>query len=255
MRPIFCVLNHYRPEVDEEKEVDVGHGRGKAKGRADGRNMLKNFLDSLWKSADFEYDVVIVDNASSNLVDEKYIDIPLKYNYIYNDDDTFGVTRGWNLCANFGYINGNDFIFVCNDDLTFNSTINNFWIDVNKEFEKKANVKLEDALFGVTTYNGPGQHNHQFHKSGVAYDITNQKHPVDGGLHGWFYGFHRDYYKKYNNDGKLFDVEDSNPWQGNERFQEKHRSMGSRQVIIGSVLVEHGFSGGWRHRREVCENE
>ena len=62
-----------------------------------------------------------------------------------------------------------------------------------------------------------------------------------------------DYYKEYQNDGKLFDVEETTPWQGNERFQEKHRAMGSRQVIIGSVLVEHGFSGGWRHRREVCE--
>ena len=183
MKPIFCVLNHYRPKIDNEKEIDIGHGRGMAKGRADGRNMLKNFLDSLSESANFEYDVVIVDNASSNLVDEKYIDIPLKYNYIYNDDDTFGVTRGWNLCANFAYLNGNDFIFVCNDDLTFNATINNFWIDVNEEFEKKANLKLEDILFGVTTHGGPKHHNHQFHKMGVVYDVTND-HPVGGGLHG-----------------------------------------------------------------------
>ena len=77
MRPIFGVLNHYRPIVDTEKEVQLGHGRKPAKGRAYGRDVLKNFLDSLYESADFEYDVVIVDNASSNLVDN--VDIPLKY--------------------------------------------------------------------------------------------------------------------------------------------------------------------------------
>tara|TARA_S200000501_G_scaffold1301_1_gene1103 strand:+ start:9348 stop:10091 length:744 start_codon:yes stop_codon:yes gene_type:complete len=245
MRPIFGVLNHYRPKVDNEKEIDIGHGRGMAKGRADGRLMLKNFLDSLEESMEIDYDVVIVDNASSNLVNN--VDIPLKYNYIYNDDDTFGVTRGWNLCANFGYMNGNDFIFVCNDDLTFNKTINDFFVDVSSGFD------LKNTLFGVTSPGAPGQHNQSFHKKGASYDITNQNHPVGGGLHGWFYGFSRDYYKEYQNDGKLFDVEETTPWQGNERFQEKHRAMGSRQVIIGSVLVEHGFSGGWRHRREVCE--
>ena len=126
MRPIFGVLNHYRPNVDNEKEIDIGR---RTKGRADGRLMLKKLLDSPEESMEIDYDVVIVDNASSNLVDN--IDIPLKYNYIYNDDDTFGLTEGWNLCANFGYMNGNDFIFVCNDDLTFNKTINNFFIDVS----------------------------------------------------------------------------------------------------------------------------
>ena len=55
------------------------------------------------------------------------------------------------------------------------------------------------------------QHNQSFHKKGASYDITNQIHPVGGGLHGWFYGFSRDYYKKYQNDGKLFDVEETNP--------------------------------------------
>ena len=54
MRPIFGVLNHYRPEVDNEKEIDIGHGRGMAKGRADGRLMLKNFLDSLEESMDWK---------------------------------------------------------------------------------------------------------------------------------------------------------------------------------------------------------
>ena len=33
MRPIFGVSNHYRPNVDNEKEIDIGHGRGMAKGR------------------------------------------------------------------------------------------------------------------------------------------------------------------------------------------------------------------------------
>ena len=122
----------------------------------DGRLMLKNFLDSVEESMEIDYDVVIVDNVSSNLVDN--IDIPLKYNYIYNDDDTFGLTRGWNLCVyNFGYMNGNDFIFVCNDDLTFNKTINDFFIDVSDGFD------LKNTLFGVTAIISK-QHNQSFHK-------------------------------------------------------------------------------------------
>lgn len=250
MKPIFCVLNHYRPLVDHEKEIDKGHGRGMAKGRADGRIMLKNFLDSLEDSIDIDYDVVIVDNASSDLVDN--VDIPLKYNYIYNDDDKFGVTRGWNLCANFGYMNGNDFILVCNDDLVFNKTINNFFIDIQNLSD---DYNIDDLLFGITAPNGPGLHNSLFHKPGKIYDITNDNHPVSGGLHGWFFGFTRGYYKKFQTDGKLFDVEENFPWQGNERFQRDHRKKGGKQLIIGSTIVDHGFSGGWRHRREVCENE
>ena len=41
-------------------------------------------------------------------------------------------------------MNGNDFIFVCNDDLTFNKTINDFFIDVSDGFD------LKNTLFGVT---------------------------------------------------------------------------------------------------------
>jgi len=251
MKPIFAILNHYRPKVDVEMEVDLYHGRGFNKGRENGRILLKSCLDSLKESAEFEYDVVIVDNASSNLVDN--IDIPLNYNYIYNDDDEFGVTRGWNLCASFSYMNGNDFIVVCNDDIIFNKSINNFFVDVNRIEDVFTDLKLEDILFGVTSPGGTNQHSSDYYKPNSFYDITNGPHPVSGGLHVWFMGFSRLYYEKYQVKGKLFDVEDIYPWGSNEQFQNEHRSRGSKQIIIGSTMVEHGFGGSWRHRREVCE--
>ena len=244
MKPIFTVINHYRPELDDEQLAPRGHGRSPKKGRAEGRLLLKDFIDSLEDSLKIKHDVLIVDNASFSILTE--VDVALNYNYISLDDDDFGLTRAWNIAANFGYMNGNDYILVCNDDITFNESINNLF-----ETIEQSDMPAEDTLWGILT-DCTSQSGYHFSKDiGNGFiDVTNEIGPVDGGLHGWFYCFHRSYFKKYAIDGKLFD--ETWQWSGGERFQHAHRAKGGRQCIALSTLVQHGALGSWRHNRKNC---
>jgi hypothetical protein len=244
INPIFTVINHYRPISDNEKLVERYHGRTPKKGRVDGRDLLVNFLDSLNQSAEFDYETLIVDNASDTIIDE--FDIALTHNYISLKDDKFGLTRAWNMAASFGYLNGNDFIVVCNDDITFNSSINNLFDTI-----EKSGYPSEDTLWGVVSDSGTSYHYSTKLEDGIKDVTDSNNHPVDGGLHGWFYAFHRDYFKKYNIDGKLFD--ETWKWSGGERFQHNHRLRGGKQCVVLSTLVKHDNGGSWRHNRDGCK--
>lgn len=244
MKPLIAVINHYRPDSEDESYVDIGHGRGLHKGRADGRSHLINFFNSLEAHTNFEYDTLIVDNASSTVLTE--INVPLTHNYISLKDDEYGLTRAWNVAANFGYINGNDFIVISNDDITFNESINNLFKTICTEHNN-----YENNLYGVLS-DGPVAGYHRANKAGDGLrNVTNQE-AVSGGMHVWFMAFHRSYYEKFNINGKLFD--EQWPWSGNERFQRAHRSLGASQYLVNSTLVHHRCLGSWRHNRKQCIN-
>jgi hypothetical protein len=237
-KPLFAIVNHYRKEYNDEVFVKNRDGKNR-RGRVEGRDLLHSCLSSLKDSAEFDYDTLILDNASETIVDT--IPIALTHNYISLKDDRLGLTGAWNFCSQFGYLNENDFIIVCNDDIVFDKSINNL-------FNSIEDMDLENSLFGVRNI-GNGQHKVSPNK---IHDVTN-KHPVYGGMHVWLFAFHRLYYEKYNNNGR-FCHSDTPPWGGNERFQLDHIKRGAKLYINGFVSVNHGNLGGWRHRRELCKN-
>lgn len=246
--PLFAVVNHYRP-VSDEKLISLPHGKGTKRGREDGRDLLKRFLNSLQDNASFKYDTLIVDNASSTIINE--IPIAQTHNYISLKTDTEGgLTRAWNICASFGYLNGNDFIFVCNDDIEWNSSVNHFFSSI-----ENSNIDLSNALWGIKTLSsGP----HSSYPSDKITEVTKSDgyFTVSGEnvLHGHLFGFHRTYFEKYSIDNKLLSdpIETTNPWGGNEKFQILHRQKGAQLYVNGFCTIEHGGLGSWRHRREMC---
>ena len=203
--------------------------------RPDGHDYIGRYLDSLEKSLHIPYDVFIMENAS----DVKY-NAPEYAHYHYFPDQLGGLTRAWNLGLILSYLNGNDIFLVTNDDLTFNDSINNLFVDIDAHEYKDISV-YGTLCDNPTTW--PNQIASEI-SSGFK-EVTGLEHPV----HGWCTVITSQYWERFNINGNLFDPEKI--WSGQEFFQRRDWPLGAKSFISLSTLIHHEHKGSWRKVKQV----
>jgi hypothetical protein len=213
MKPAFIVTVHQSDEF-----------------RPDGHQYLQRYLDSLEASMQIPYDVFIMENAS-----ETKFNAPAYafYHYLPNQDG--GMTRAWNLGVILAVLNGNDIFVVTNEDLIFNESINNLFVDIDTHDYKDISV-YGPVCDNPTTWPNQFATNIQ---PGFK-DVTWKEHPV----HGWCTVFTSQYWEKFNINGNMFDP--TKIWRGQEFFQRRDWQLGAKSFIVLSCLIHHEHTGSWK---------
>ena len=92
--------------------------------RPNGFELVDRYLNSLKESIIYDYTVFLFDNSSVDKFDlDKYSDIDIRYTYV-EDQSLGGNTGPWNDGALTAFSEGYDKIYISNDDLIFNKSIN-----------------------------------------------------------------------------------------------------------------------------------
>lgn len=214
MRPAFIVTAHQSNEY-----------------RPNGHSLLDTYLETLYSNLQIDFDVFIIENGSETM----YTNIPKTAHYRYFPDQNGGIVRAWNEGVRMAIENGNDMICVTNDDLIFNSTINNFFNSINSHEHK--DISVYGPICDNPTTFAPQVSSKIDNK---LVDITGYELPI----HGWFMAFTKKYYDKFNNDGHIFDKE--RKWRRQEHFQDINWKKGAKSFVVHSCLVHHEHIGGWR---------
>lgn len=220
MRPAFIVTVHQSEQY-----------------RPNGHAFLNEYIKTLNDNLNIEYDLFIMENAS-----DEYYEFPKSSHYRYFPDQTQGMTRCWNEGVKMAIENGNDIICVTNEDLIFNSTINDFFDAINSHEHKDISVYGPICNHARTF---PPQK--QIRTENKIVDITGNQYPV----HGWFMTFTDKYYQKFNNNGLIFDKELK--WRCQEKFQEINWKIGAKSFVVHSCLIHHEHIGSWRETEKYIK--
>lgn len=216
--------------------VVVGHYSQKY--RPTGQFLLLKFCDAFDNiSFQHECNLYIIDNASTDPLITLGLSKYHRYVYI-NDQTKTGLTGAWNLGTLMAYHDNNDLIIICNDDIQFDESINNFIRDIETYDDRDISIfgpVSNGILSGVQR---ASQKNHQI------YDLTfNESNMVNG----FCFAFTRKFYEHFKlDDTKLFNEIDY-PWGGNEEeIQRRIWLKGGKSIVLGSCFVYHEKIRGWK---------
>lgn len=205
--------------------------------RPDGFKLIDRYLMSLKRSVNskFDYSVFLFDNTSEDKFDlSKYSDMDIRYEYV-EDQTLRGNTGPWNDGALAAYNDGFDKIYISNDDLIFNESIN-YLFDETKE---------DDVIYAPTCQPGGMLGQHIQIQTGQVDDILDGT----GGayLNGFFFGFTKTFYEKFRIDeNNIFDPEKK--WGGNEEeIQERLWKRGVRSYVIMMSWIYHEKIRAWKY--------
>lgn len=226
-----------------------------------GRDLLNNALKSFIKHANFDYEIIIVDNQSDNKLDVGGHD-NIHYMYIENQLER-GLTGAWNTGIKEASRIGCDIILNSNDDLIFNDTINHFVNHIQKsEF---SNISVFGPLTnGVNAPYIPIQHSDK-PNSIMTREISNENKP-DGLINGFFFGFTNNFYKKFMyEDGDLFAEFNKfdkpyilkyayadGKWGGQEGEFFRWRELGAKVFVVGECWINHLKKKDWYKTRCIA---
>lgn len=230
--------------------------------RKHGRKYLGSMVSSVEKHTNIRYKIFVMDNES---------EIPFESNDRYEvtrfeNQAKGGLSRTWNHGAKLAYESGCQVTVICNDDLEFTETINDLF-----EF-CISNEDRQNSLIGPVSPNSldwpqkapwplSGKHPQGRHKNprafwhgrylsadGVVRDTTHLK--IGGRqflLNGFCYAFHREFYEKFNVDGKLWNIDGTeNRWGGEEDdLYYRCTPLGMRSLVYHKWFVKHQLIAGW----------
>tara|TARA_R110000803_G_scaffold73587_4_gene137425 strand:- start:94 stop:864 length:771 start_codon:yes stop_codon:yes gene_type:complete len=225
-----------------------------------GRDLLNNALKSFVSFANFDYEIIIIDNQSDNKIDFSNHD-NIHYTYI-EDQQAKGLTGAWNTGIKKASVLGCDVILNSNDDLVFNETINDFVDHIKKS-------KFSDvSVFGPLT-NGVGSaHMEIQHSDEPDMSMTREiksKKKSEPLINGFFFGFTNTFYKKFMYpDEDLFAEFDKfdksyifkyayadGKWGGQEGEFLRWQSLGGKVFVVGNCWINHLKKKDWYKARCV----
>tara|TARA_R110000851_G_scaffold327179_6_gene496453 strand:+ start:270 stop:1043 length:774 start_codon:yes stop_codon:yes gene_type:complete len=226
-----------------------------------GRDLLNNALNSFVKFANFDYEIIIVDNQSDNKVDFSNSD---KTHYIYIENQMEkGLTGAWNTGIKEASRLGCDIILNSNDDLIFDESINKF-VDHIKKCEHS-----EISVYGPLTngVNSPYieiQHSEKTNPL-MTREIksSSKSEPL---VSGFFFGFTNKLYKKFMySDGDLFAEFDKfdktyileyayadGKWGGQEGEFLRWQGLGGKVFVVGDCWINHLKKKDWYKARCIA---
>lgn len=217
--------------------------------RKQGRKLIEEYLVSLKKSCKYPYTVWVMDNGSTDLMDNNLVDENTRYVFIKDQFKT-GITGAWNRGINAAITEGNDIIINTNDDIIFNETINNL-IDVINTHQFK-----NTSIYGpVTNKSGSDKNNNQGRESigDRILEVTlNSPKSWNGGagINGFFTAFNKECYHNFKVDGNLFSTHKTYKINGQEsEMQIRLAKKGLKSFIVESCMVHHEKIRGWQQIR------
>jgi hypothetical protein len=202
----------------------------KSKRRPFGFDNVDEMIHSLYESAKFDFTLYLIDNESNEYYDIPYDDI--KYTYIENQIKNGAVTGAWNLGINQAIKDDCDIIIEVNDDIIFNDSINNLVDEINNSDEK------DITIFSCVTDN----------VSLITQKQTDEKTKLNvNKFVGFLIAFTREFYIKYEKNGKLFNPKPKYMWAHQEmELGRRVLKSGGYIVIIRNCFVNHKHLCTWK---------
>jgi glycosyltransferase involved in cell wall biosynthesis len=227
-----------------------------------GRDLLLNAYQSFIQNCKHDFELIIVDNQSDQELNGEVLRNKNTH-YIYIQDQwKKGLTGAWNTGIKKAVEVDCDVILNSNDDLIFNSSINNF---IEKIIE---NSKKDISIFGPVTngVNGPFIKIQQanFPDSSKSKEIIGDG--WEGFISGFFFGFTKNFYKKFAYpDGDLFAefdkfdksyihkyAGDCGKWGGQEMEILRFKENGGRVFVVGECWIDHIKKRDWSKARQIA---
>jgi hypothetical protein len=227
--------------------------------RPNGFELVDRYLTSLKKSVDphWQYTVFLFDNTSEDKFNlDKYNDMDIRYTYV-EDQTLTGVTGPWNDGALNAFNDGYDKIFISNDDLIFNKSINYLFEHTVTDNVIYGPLCQPGGMLG----NSPQISNKAHHN---IIDITGKgevdEMPTEGYLlNGFLFGFTNKFYEKYQReDGYIFNSSKKYIWSANEcEIQLRLWKEGVKSHLVGLCWIYHEKIRAWKYHfgQRVAENE
>jgi GT2 family glycosyltransferase len=198
-------------------------------------------IETFKRYIDYEYSIFIVDNSSTENLQKQFQNKEENYTYIDDQIKNGGLTGAWNLAVKQCYNDRCDIILNSNEDVEFRSTINSF---INKiEMHENNNI----GLYGPITSRSSLSTDHQ------ARNIEDEKDNIiemnNYALNGFFVGFTRDFYEKFNVDGNIFSTQKRDMWGGQEvELHSRNTPKGMKSFIIENSFIHHKKHRSWSKR-------
>lgn len=202
-----------------------------------GNEILTRLTDSL-KFVNYPYTLYIVDNQS-----EFKLQIPEHAKYIRIDNQfQYGLTGAWNAGLYSAYLDGNDILINCNDDLYFNESINNFIEHLITGHEDIVyTARTNGVLSGRQLAKGIGPGTTELSMKNDS-DIVN----------GFFFGFTKNHYIKYAYSyNEYFPIDHKHnggdgKWGGQEGYWMTDKCVNVKGLIINSTFIPHTKYRSWK---------
>ena len=204
--------------------------------RKDGFVKINTFITTLYKFCRRDFILYLFDNES----DEEYC-VPnypnIVYTYIENQ-----MLKGLHILSdgiNKAVEDNCDIVFLANDDIVFNRTINKF-IDIISRHEHK-----DVGLYGPLS-DGVLERSPQYSK-GVGVGIvetTNEVIPANKIIRGFLFGFTKEFWERFKlHNGRI--VNTLSNWKGGElNLIKRIVPLGGRTFIIKDCWIHHKSSKG-----------
>ena len=176
----------------------------------------------------------------------KYSDMDIRYTYV-EDQTIGGNTAPWNAGALAAFNEGYDKIYISNDDLIFNKSINNLIVNTNDDNTIYGPICQPGGMLGNSPQISDKPINNQI-------DITGEGEvgelPSKGFLlNGFLFGFTNKFYEKYKrDDGYVFNSDEEYIWNANEcEFQLRLWKKGVRSMLVGNCWIYHEKIRAWKY--------
>lgn len=207
--------------------------------RPNGKNYIINFIESTINSLNYDFTIYVIDNESEHRIDfSNYKNV--KYTRI-DDQSIKGITGAWNRGIYLAYLDNCDIIINCNDDLTINTTINDFIKEISND-EDSLNIVYGPLSNGILS--GPQQSDEI--KKGISYTDV---------LNGFLFGMTKQHYEKYRYKENTYFNKDNKhnggdgKWGGQEGQFLENTERGLKCKIINFCWIAHKKERGWKNAK------
>lgn len=213
---------------------------------------LKVCVNGFRKYVNDDYFICIIDNQSTGTPPEFIKDKNIQYVYINDQDQNGGLTGAWNLGVKMCYQNGCDVILNSNEDVEFSQSISNF-IGFIYRFNDKTNG-IFGPIANASGLSTPHQARQRNQEAAAIIETTNaySSHGGQGyALNGFFLGFAKEFYEKFNVNGDIFSTKTKDMWGGQEvELFDRNTPLGMRSFILENCYIQHNKNLSWKRKRE-----
>ena len=206
-----------------------------------GKDLIDRYLKSLKSWIKHDYTVYFFDNSSEDKFELDEYQMPIDYTYV-EDQSLRGNTGPWNDGTINAVNDGCDQIWITNDDVEYNESINDLFDFVKNDEDGDVTV------WGVMT-NGIDQGNPAYNSNGKlndgTIDLTNNQNTH---VNGFFHGFTKKFYDNFKRkDDNIYDPNPKYNWGGNETtIQERAWKLGGKSKIYRGTWLHHNKIRGWK---------
>lgn len=208
-----------------------------------GHEALATCLESFFDSIQYDFSVFIIDNSSERTFSHKLLD-DHRVHYIYIEDQlkNGGLTGAWNVGVKKCYDDGCGVILNSNDDVVFNPSINNFISTIS------SNTEISDLGFFGPICNPGGSSTH--HQIRTTNKTSEKIIETTYALNGFFNGFSKHFFEKFNVNGNLYSTKREDMWGGQEvELFQRNTPSGMRSFILENCYLYHTKYRSWLNAR------